>query len=135
MGMGAQLRATLKPRVPSQHYYVEGIKGALSLAPIVQRDVSFSDSGCIFFFPLDVIPSSLCSPHPFGTQRACHFSERFQGLPKTNRPRSLETKWPPLIPKNKMAAPDSQQQNGRPCSPEAAPAYRNSPVDPLTSLQ
>ena len=35
-------------RTPSQHYRIEDSKWALSQAPIVPRDASLLDNGCIF---------------------------------------------------------------------------------------
>ena len=37
------------PHHPTQHYCIEGFKGALNLSPIMPRDVSLSDSQCKFF--------------------------------------------------------------------------------------
>ena len=39
----SNLRATLKSLGPLQHYFIEGLKEALNMAPTMPRDTSFSD--------------------------------------------------------------------------------------------
>jgi len=45
---GDQMRASLKPLVPPLHYRIEGFIGTPLISVIVPRNVSLSDSVCIF---------------------------------------------------------------------------------------
>ena len=47
--IGDQLRTALKLLGSSQHYRIEGFKGALNWASIMSIEDSFSDSGCNFW--------------------------------------------------------------------------------------
>ena len=52
--MWAQLKASLKPLRPLQHYRFEVIKGVLNLASIIPRDVRLLHSRCNFFSSLAI---------------------------------------------------------------------------------